>query len=78
VSVPFDKHFHSRRLTIHPSQVRTAPMPGRSYTRRMELALFADPRYNALISGERPFDEIPALLPALATGELSGAVSAYR
>jgi hypothetical protein len=40
----------------------------------MELALnlLADPRYDALISGESPFDELPAVLPALAVGELSG------
>jgi hypothetical protein len=74
VSVPFGEHFHSRRLTIRASQVGTVALPGRSYARRMELALnlLADPRYDALIFGESPFDELPAVLPALAAGELSG------
>lgn len=74
VSVPLGEHFHSRRLTIRASQVGTVALPGRSYARRMELALtlLADPRYDALISGESPFDELPAVLPASAAGELPG------
>lgn len=74
VTLPLGEAFHSRRLTVRGSQVGTVARPDRTYADRMALALrlLADPRYDALITGESPFDELPAVLPRLASGELPG------
>lgn len=74
--VPLGEAFHSRRLTIRASQVgmvAPARRGRRGYAGRMAvaLALLADPRFDALVTAECPFDELPALLPALAAGEPS-------
>ncbi|HEX6471971.1 MAG TPA: zinc-binding alcohol dehydrogenase [Streptosporangiaceae bacterium] len=75
VSLPLGEAFHSRRLTVRGSQVGTVA-PARSgrrgYADRLALALelLADPAYDALITGECRFDELPAVLPRLAGGEL--------
>jgi threonine dehydrogenase-like Zn-dependent dehydrogenase len=67
--------FHSGRLTIRSSQVGTVS-PARSATRtyadRMALALrlLRDPAFDALITGESPFADLPKVLPALADGSL--------
>jgi threonine dehydrogenase-like Zn-dependent dehydrogenase len=75
VCVPLGEAFHPRRLTVRSSQVGTVSprRAGRGYAGRMALALrlLSDPRFDALISAEYPFDELPALLPRLAGGELS-------
>jgi hypothetical protein len=44
----------------------------RTYADRLALAmeLLADPAYDVLITGECEFDELPAVLPRLASGEL--------
>jgi hypothetical protein len=44
----------------------------RSHADRLALAmeLLADPAYDALITGECRFDELPEVLPRLASGEL--------
>ncbi|MFD1051606.1 hypothetical protein ACFQ1S_41680 [Kibdelosporangium lantanae] len=34
------------------------------------MRLLADPAYDALISGEFSFDELPEIMPKLAAGEL--------
>ncbi|NUT99460.1 MAG: dehydrogenase [Saccharothrix sp.] len=67
VAVPLGEHFHSRRLTVRASQVGTVARPDRSFTERMALALdlLADDRFDALISGESGFDELPAALTRL-------------
>ncbi|KAA9150795.1 dehydrogenase [Amycolatopsis acidicola] len=73
ISLPLGEYFHSRRLTIRSSQVGTvSPARGRSYRERLALALdlLADPRFDALITGESTFDELPRVLPMLAGGEL--------
>ena len=74
VSIPLGEAFHSKRLTVRSSQVGTVSprRARRSYADRMAVALrlLADPRFDALITGEHPFDELPALLPRLAAGEL--------
>jgi threonine dehydrogenase-like Zn-dependent dehydrogenase len=74
VSVPLGEAFHSRRLTIRSSQVGTvAPRRARrGYAGRMAVAmrLLADPRFDALITAEHPFEELPALMPRLASGAL--------
>ncbi|MDQ0936917.1 dehydrogenase [Streptomyces turgidiscabies] len=74
VSLPLGEAFHSRRLTVRSSQVGTvspAARPGRSYADRLALALglLADPALDALITGECAFEELPAVLPSLASGE---------
>ena len=73
VQVPLGEFFHSRRLTVRSSQVGGLP-PGRrrTYAERMALALdlLRDPAFDALITGRCDFDELPAVLPRLASGEL--------
>jgi threonine dehydrogenase-like Zn-dependent dehydrogenase len=74
VSLPLGEAFHPRRLTVRSSQVGTVSprRASRGYAGRMALALrlLADPRFDALVGGEHAFDELPALLPRLAAGEL--------
>jgi threonine dehydrogenase-like Zn-dependent dehydrogenase len=67
--------FHSGRLTIRASQVGTvAPARRSSRTTRDRLALaldlLRDPGFDALITGVSPFDELPAVMPRLAGGDL--------
>jgi len=72
VAVPLGEFFHSRRLTIRSSQVGTVGRPDRSYGERMALALdlLTDARFDALITGSSAFEELPAVMPKLADGEL--------
>jgi threonine dehydrogenase-like Zn-dependent dehydrogenase len=72
VSVPLGEFFHSRRLRLRSSQVGVVARPDRTYAERMSLALdlLADPAFDALITGESAFDDLPAVLPRLAGGEL--------
>ncbi|MDA0566536.1 zinc-binding alcohol dehydrogenase [Streptomonospora sp. S1-112] len=77
VSLPLGAHFHPRRLTVRGSQVGTvAPARGarRGFAGRMEVALrlLADDRFDALITGESPFADLPAVLPQLVGGDLPG------
>ncbi|MFF7647263.1 3-hydroxyacyl-CoA dehydrogenase NAD-binding domain-containing protein [Streptomyces canus] len=74
VSLPLGEAFHSRRLVIRSSQVGTvSPARGnRSYGDRLALALklLADPALDALITGESAFEELPEVMPGLASGEI--------
>ncbi|MEU2423744.1 zinc-binding alcohol dehydrogenase [Streptomyces sp. NPDC007851] len=75
VALPLGEAFHSRRLTVRSSQVGTvspAARAGRSYADRLALALdlLADPALDALITGESAFEELPEVLPKLASGEV--------
>ncbi len=75
VSVPLGEFFHSRRLTVRSSQVggiAPARRGRRSYADRMAVALdlLRDPVFDALITGQSDFGELPAVLPRLASGEL--------
>lgn len=70
VSLPLGEAFHSRRLTLKSSQVGHLPPHMRdrwNHRRRLEraLELLLDERLDALISGESPFDELPAVLAEL-------------
>ncbi|TCO48797.1 hypothetical protein EV192_11518 [Actinocrispum wychmicini] len=80
VNVPLGEWFHSRRLGIRASQVGTVAHPRRTYPQRMALAmeLLADPMFDALISGEFRFDELPEVMPKLASGELGGLCTRIR
>ncbi|MBB5953601.1 threonine dehydrogenase-like Zn-dependent dehydrogenase [Saccharothrix tamanrassetensis] len=72
VGLPLGEFFHSRRLTVRSSQVGTVARPDRSYAERMALALdlLSDPRFDALITGDSDFDDLPDVLPKLAGGEI--------
>ncbi len=75
VSLPLGEAFHSRRLVVRSSQVGAvapARRGRRDYADRLGLALelLADPAYDALITGESRFEELPEVLPRLAGGEL--------
>lgn len=67
--------FHSGRLTVRASQVGTvAPARGarRTTADRLALALhlLRDPAFDALLTGESPFAELPGVMARLASGEL--------
>lgn len=64
--------FHSGRLTIRSSQVGTVARPDRTFAERLALALelLRDPVFDALITGESRFEELPEVLAGLAAGTL--------
>jgi threonine dehydrogenase-like Zn-dependent dehydrogenase len=74
-SVSLGGAFHSGRLTVRASQVGTVS-PARRDRRttgdRLSLALdlLRDPAFDALLTGESPFEDLPDVMPRLATGEL--------
>ncbi|CAL9387025.1 zinc-dependent alcohol dehydrogenase [Streptomyces sp. enrichment culture] len=75
VALPLGEAFHSRRLTLRGSQVGTvspARAATRTYADRIALALelLADPAFDALVTGESAFAELPDLMPRLASGAL--------
>ncbi|WP_086560206.1 zinc-dependent alcohol dehydrogenase [Streptomyces africanus] len=74
VSLPLGEAFHSRRLVIRSSQVGTVSpaRPNRTYADRLALALdlLADPALDALVTGESAFEDLPDVLPKLASGEI--------
>ncbi|WP_328421155.1 zinc-dependent alcohol dehydrogenase [Streptomyces sp. NBC_00443] len=76
VALPLGEAFHSRRLVIRSSQVGTvspARSACRTYADRLALALdlLADPALDALVTGESAFEELPEVMPKLASGEIS-------
>ncbi|MFI1721564.1 zinc-binding alcohol dehydrogenase [Streptomyces sp. NPDC020489] len=75
VSLPLGEAFHSRRLTIRSSQVGTVSpaRSSRTYADRLALALdlLADPALDALVTGESTFEELPRVMPRLASGEIA-------
>jgi threonine dehydrogenase-like Zn-dependent dehydrogenase len=75
VNVPLGEYFHSRRLTVRSSQVGAiapARRDRRSHADRRTIALelLSDPAFDALITGECRFEELPEVLPRLAAGSL--------
>jgi 2-desacetyl-2-hydroxyethyl bacteriochlorophyllide A dehydrogenase len=75
VRLRLGESFHSGRLTVRGSQVGAVPPARRSRRTgadRLALALdlLRDPAFDALISGESPFDALPDVLARLASGEL--------
>jgi threonine dehydrogenase-like Zn-dependent dehydrogenase len=72
VSLPLGEFFHSRRLTVRASQVGTVGRARRTFADRLSLALdlLQDPAYDALVTGECGFEELPAVMPLLSSGEL--------
>lgn len=74
-SVPLGADFHARRLRITASQVSAIGATRRnrrSFGDRMELVMQAlqDSVFDALISGESEFAELPAVMTELADGAL--------
>jgi threonine dehydrogenase-like Zn-dependent dehydrogenase len=71
-AAPLGGAFHSRRLTLKASQVgavATAQRSRWSHARRMELVmrLLERAELDALMTGESPFDDLPAVLARLST-----------
>lgn len=67
--------FHSRRLRLVSSQVGAVAASRRSRRTtadrlRLAVELLRDPAYDALLTGSSRFEELPAVLPALADGSL--------
>lgn len=76
VTLPLGEAFHSGRLAIRSSQVGAIPPVRRfrrSYADRLGIALhlLRDPAFDALLTGESRFDELPDVLPRLASGTLA-------
>lgn len=77
ISVPLGEAFHSGRLVLRGSQVgrvAEARRSRRSYADRLALSieLLADPVFDALITGECAFEELPSVMSRIAAGELPG------
>jgi threonine dehydrogenase-like Zn-dependent dehydrogenase len=76
VALPLGEAFHSGRLTIRSSQVGAVP-PVRRHRRSLAdrlgiaLDLLRDPAFDALLTGESSFDELPDVLSRLASGTLA-------
>ncbi|MFF4791937.1 zinc-binding alcohol dehydrogenase [Streptomyces sp. NPDC001276] len=74
VALPLGEAFHSRRLVIRGSQVGTVSpaRSSRTYADRLALALalLADPALDTLVTGESAFEELPEVMPRLASGEI--------
>jgi threonine dehydrogenase-like Zn-dependent dehydrogenase len=67
--------FHSSRLAIRASQVGMVATPRRvrrTFTDRLTLSLelLRDPAFDALLTGWSRFDDLPAVMAALADGSL--------
>jgi hypothetical protein len=77
VEVALGGAFHSGRLAVRASQVGAVARSRRGRrTRHQRLALamelLRDPAYDCLLTGQSGFDELPAVLPRLASGDLRG------
>ena len=74
ISLPLGEAFHSRRLVLRASQVgavSAARRSSRTFADRLALSLdlLADPAFDALITGECAFEELPRELPRIAAGD---------
>ncbi len=75
VILPLGGDFHSQRLAVRASQVGMISPARRSrydHAERLGLALrlLADPAFDALLTGESAFEDLPSVLPRLADGSL--------
>ncbi|MFD4570959.1 zinc-binding alcohol dehydrogenase [Streptomyces sp. NPDC058417] len=74
VALPLGEAFHSRRLVLRSSQVGTVSprRANRTYGDRLALALelLADPTLDALVTGESAFEDLPEVMPGLASGDI--------
>lgn len=74
VSLPLGEDFHARRLSIRASQVGVVARSRRhrrTTSERLELAvsLLSDPVFDAFLTGESQFEELPEVFHALENGE---------
>jgi threonine dehydrogenase-like Zn-dependent dehydrogenase len=81
IALPLGEAFHSRRLILRSSQVgavAASQRPRWTVQRRMRLVLelLAAPELDVLITGEHPFDELPAVLGRLS--EAGGQTLCHR
>jgi NADPH:quinone reductase-like Zn-dependent oxidoreductase len=77
ISLPLGEAFHSRRLVVRSSQVGAvspARRSRRTFADRLALSfdLLADPAFDALITGECTFEELPKVLPKIAADGFLG------
>ncbi|MYV57347.1 zinc-binding alcohol dehydrogenase [Streptomyces sp. SID3212] len=77
ISVPLGEAFHSGRLVLRSSQVgmvSAARRSRRTFADRLALSLYllADPAFDALVTGECAFEELPRVLAGIAGGEVPG------
>jgi threonine dehydrogenase-like Zn-dependent dehydrogenase len=75
--------FHSGRLRVRASQVGAvapARRGSRTHADRLALALrlLADPAYDALLTGESPFTELPDVMGRLIAGDLDALCHTIR
>ncbi|MBE2997511.1 zinc-binding alcohol dehydrogenase [Nocardiopsis sp. HNM0947] len=75
VILPLGEDFHSQRLAVRASQVGMISPARRSrydHAERLALALrlLADPAFDALLTGQSRFEDLPEVLPRLADGSL--------
>ena len=73
VSVPLGESFHSRRLSVRSTQVGAVAPARRARRssgdrRALALRLLAEPAFDALITEEIRFEDLPGLMPSLAGG----------
>ncbi len=83
VSLPLGEAFHSRRLKLISSQVGAVPAARRArWTtgRRLQaaLALLCNDAFDALITGELAFSDVPDHLPRVLTEGSSGLMTVLR
>ncbi len=83
IAVPLGGAFHARRLRIVSSQVGALPparRPRWDHARRMALALelLRDPVFDALITHEVAFDDLPARMPDILAPGAPGVTTAVR
>jgi threonine dehydrogenase-like Zn-dependent dehydrogenase len=76
VQLALGGRFHSDRLTIRSSQVGTVATArrGRRTTQermRLALELLRDPAFDVLLTGTSRFEELPDVMPQLASGKLA-------
>ncbi|MFD4141805.1 zinc-binding alcohol dehydrogenase [Streptomyces sp. NPDC058572] len=77
ISVPLGEAFHSGRLVLRGSQVgrvSEARRSRRTFADRLALSLelLADPAFDALVTGECAFEELPSVMSRIAAGDLPG------
>ncbi len=83
IALPLGAAFHAQRLQLISSQVgAVAPTHRADWThaRRLSraLELLRDEKFDALVTGEIPFDEAPRRLPAVLGGDSSDLMTVLR
>lgn len=82
-ALPLGGAFHAKRLIYQSSQVGQVSPTRRarwSYARRMAKALdlLRNEKYDALVTGEVAFDDLPAMLPSILAPDAPGLATAVK